>query len=1411
MVLVSSEWQNKSEDEQKLSTTVVAGTSNTAPITQAAAIPPGTTTTTAVAITSTILPATATLVNADTIVTATTTEETITPPIVATAAATENTTSKSPTTIAVSTTATTKTVTGTTTPVTITTTIIKTNDNNNEQQKDKNSSRTGIIAAENKIEDCNNINIITKPGVVDDDDNNDDDDNKGKQQQSSNSITTTSSANDCNSKEEDFIVSVLNYNSNNKIMAENTKETPVKEEPTIGEKSSSEALLSSSDSSPAAPPASMIINSQSGGGGGETNFKDFDESNSNTNTLQPSVTVKTQNIQNAKPTQALSCPFTQQDFSSALQSALNATATITNSSTTAAAGLQPNFLSQLSLTANVAGLQKTAKQLNSVFNTTTAAGMATTTTNVNANDNNSNQAKNDSNLIDASGSSSNSVISASSLASVVPSSDTNNGQAKIVLICEGNSHPFQTRTISLTPNVECMVGRLIAKSKVADDNAIFDCKVLSRKHAVIWYTPDGKFWVKDTKSSNGTFINDNKLGVEEAELHFGDIVKFGVDVVENSRKEVHGCIIACVKLYLPDGREAISIDSPAHRSPYSGEGRISYDDLHRLNLYIQETAQREKVLTSKLCSIQNILDATRKNSALCWQSMITEDQLLHRIHSLEKKLSLMEKNVPENVLRNEVQKLLDEKNSYQHTAKEALRKVYQERCDAMQLLAKMESAYTQSDNECALLRDQIMNSKQTLQDVNTRLLQLETEYNEYRDDVARQQQEAKEREEQRIAELTEKLRERELECEELKKKISELLIKRADLLDDEEKILEKQAIEKLDAAIADMDLGDEDDDDDDEDDGEEGDVVGVEGGKGSNEVVIKTNGKTVDKSDTDSSPETKHKQTNLSATSNVPSSLACIFGDNVNGLESEDKTREKSPSMSKHKKAKMLATLNTTKATSPPKRVKESTIMKWLQNSDLNKTEGSLDIFKAICNENEEEAEGEVEANAIDSSDEDNLIEDGFDIKLDLNKKCTDFTSKLRNVEQNLKQLEAEIENRTQSATNDNEKQRGGVGGQKKKQQRFKKEKDVYDFEDNSDEDEEEEDDDDSGAIAEEDAFVISSNGAGGKASTSASSYKVLSKHNKKYQLLKASVDMLREAYNEIKDTVPNERRGNANAHNNNNSLNKIEQNNCTTESSRTSCATEDAAEEDIDSDSISSEVESLSLNSPVNSSSHSTIKPEKKQTEQVLASEDRSVNNALLLEEQLREYKMQVGKLNEKLKQTEMEAHHTLEIMQVECDDVKHKMLSLNKIIEALKEDKKALEQVINENKNNAIKNVNNPEEETEQQKAAAAKNDRCVEIISQRYDDAEEGAAMLLVENDLADINVSALEREEELIAYKERLDDQLKANIDLRNEIAELKQKAVTIRNPIANREDLLKRFLPYGFVVLAIIVYFISTYF
>lgn len=225
-------------------------------------------------------------------------------------------------------------------------------------------------------------------------------------------------------------------------------------------------------------------------------------------------------------------------------------------------------------------------------------------------------------------------------------------EAKIVLQCEGKSHKFETRTISLAPNQECKVGRLIAKSKASEGNAIFDCKVLSRNHAMLWYTADGRFWVKDTKSSNGTFINDNKLGNDPAELHYGDTVKFGVEVIENSRQEVHGCIIARVTLFLPDGREAISIDT--EQLQLTGPNRISYDDIQRLNAFLQEASQREKMLKAKLSNLQGVLDSTRKNSTMCWQSMIGEDQLLHKISLLEKKLQIMEKNVPENALRNEV-------------------------------------------------------------------------------------------------------------------------------------------------------------------------------------------------------------------------------------------------------------------------------------------------------------------------------------------------------------------------------------------------------------------------------------------------------------------------------------------------------------------------------------------------------------------------------------------------------------------------------------------------------------------------------------------------------------------------------------------------------------------------------------
>ena len=57
--------------------------------------------------------------------------------------------------------------------------------------------------------------------------------------------------------------------------------------------------------------------------------------------------------------------------------------------------------------------------------------------------------------------------------------------AYAILGARPNSHPFQERKVILKEPVK--IGRAVAKCKSAQNNLIFDCKVLSRSHAIIWY------------------------------------------------------------------------------------------------------------------------------------------------------------------------------------------------------------------------------------------------------------------------------------------------------------------------------------------------------------------------------------------------------------------------------------------------------------------------------------------------------------------------------------------------------------------------------------------------------------------------------------------------------------------------------------------------------------------------------------------------------------------------------------------------------------------------------------------------------------------------------------------------------------------------------------------------------------
>ena len=54
-----------------------------------------------------------------------------------------------------------------------------------------------------------------------------------------------------------------------------------------------------------------------------------------------------------------------------------------------------------------------------------------------------------------------------------------------VFTCASGSHPFQERHINL--NDPSKIGRSVAQARPGTSNTIFDCKVLSRNHALMWY------------------------------------------------------------------------------------------------------------------------------------------------------------------------------------------------------------------------------------------------------------------------------------------------------------------------------------------------------------------------------------------------------------------------------------------------------------------------------------------------------------------------------------------------------------------------------------------------------------------------------------------------------------------------------------------------------------------------------------------------------------------------------------------------------------------------------------------------------------------------------------------------------------------------------------------------------------
>ncbi|KAG8837485.1 hypothetical protein FRC18_009224 [Serendipita sp. 400] len=118
---------------------------------------------------------------------------------------------------------------------------------------------------------------------------------------------------------------------------------------------------------------------------------------------------------------------------------------------------------------------------------------------------------------------------------------------------------FVPKQIVLADRRPVRVGRQMDATTIPSErNGYFESKTLSRRHAEIW-EEDGRIWIKDVRSSNGTYLNGVRLspeGVESApfELTTGDQLEFGIDIFgADGETVIHRKAVARVKSILTEG------------------------------------------------------------------------------------------------------------------------------------------------------------------------------------------------------------------------------------------------------------------------------------------------------------------------------------------------------------------------------------------------------------------------------------------------------------------------------------------------------------------------------------------------------------------------------------------------------------------------------------------------------------------------------------------------------------------------------------------------------------------------------------------------------------------------------------------------------------------------------------------
>lgn len=104
---------------------------------------------------------------------------------------------------------------------------------------------------------------------------------------------------------------------------------------------------------------------------------------------------------------------------------------------------------------------------------------------------------------------------------------------------------FDRKTLTVPVHPEVLkLGRPNSSQKApSSDNGYFDSKVISRDQAEL-YVKDEQVYIRDTNSSNGTFVNTKKI-VKEEPIKENDVIDLGIDIDATQSKHQHHRKITC--------------------------------------------------------------------------------------------------------------------------------------------------------------------------------------------------------------------------------------------------------------------------------------------------------------------------------------------------------------------------------------------------------------------------------------------------------------------------------------------------------------------------------------------------------------------------------------------------------------------------------------------------------------------------------------------------------------------------------------------------------------------------------------------------------------------------------------------------------------------------------------------------